>query len=380
MKNRRLWIFILMAAAGLAAIISFLRPEPVAVERGSVKCGPMRVTVAVEGRTRVRDRFIVSAPITGRLGRIVLKEGDVIKRGSLIARIDPPPLDTRTTRQNQAAFEAAQAELRATEAILRQARAALEQATRNLKRAEELSQKDVISRQKLEEAQLEYSSARQNHESAEFEVRAAASNAESIRAGLATTTPVNVIAPVAGHVLRVAEESEKVVDAGQTLVEIADPARLELVFDVLSSDAVKIRPGAEVDIENWGGEQTLRGRVRRVEPSAFTKISALGIEEQRVHVIADITDTTTTLGDGYRVEGRIVIWESPEAVRVPVSALFKSNETWNVFVVSDDRAVERSVVIGHRNDTAAEVLSGLVEGEAVVLYPSDKLQNGSAVE
>jgi len=291
----------------------------------------------------------------------------------------PTPLDTRTTRQNQAALDAAEAELKASEAVLRQARATLDQATRDLSRAERLSVQEVISRQKLEEAQLEYSSARQNQESAEFTVHAAASNAESIRAALATTTAVNVTAPVAGHILRMIEQSERIVDAGQALVELGDPAKLELVFDVLSSDAVKVHRGAEVEVENWGGEQSFRGRVRIIEPSAFTKVSALGIEEQRVHVIADLENTGSALGDGYRVEGQIVIWEGTQALKVPVSALFKTGENWRVFVVTDGRAVEKVVAIGHRNGTEAEVRDGLVEGDAVVLYPNDKLKNGAPV-
>jgi HlyD family secretion protein len=310
---------------------------------------------------------------------LTLKEGDTVNRGELVALLAPVPLDTRIIQQNQAALEAAEAELNGHNAILKQARIALDQADRELQRAVLLAGENVISRRQLEQAQLDRHNAEQNHENAAFAVRAAGSNVERIRAALNTSSPVRVTAPIQGRVFRVLQQSERVVDAGDALVEMGDPFKIEILFDVLSSDAVTIRAGAEVIVENWGGEETLLGRIRTIEPSAFTKVSPLGIEEQRVRVVADIVDNVSVLGDGYRVEGQIVTWEGAEVLKVPISALFKIGTKWHVFTVVDGRAVQKAVSVGHRNTTEAEVLDGLVEGEHVVLYPSEKLKNGVTV-
>jgi HlyD family secretion protein len=190
---------------------------------------------------------------------------------------------------------------------------------------------------------------------------------------------VEVRSPIRGRVLRVPEQSERVVPAGATLLEVGDPSSLEIVAEILSTDAVRIRAGARVIIEEWGGDTALAGRVRTVEPSGFTKLSALGVEEQRVRVIVDPADRTIALGDGFRVETRIVVWESPRTLKVPLSALFRRGEEWSVFTVNDGRAYVRPVGIGHRSAFEAELLNGLVEGDSVVLHPTDQLSDGARV-
>jgi HlyD family secretion protein len=258
-------------------------------------------------------------------------------------------------------------------------------------RVENLAANGVASPHDLEQAVLAQNSAEKDYEAALFAAEAAAFQAEQAEAALLAAHPddpnedarvskIIVRAPVAGRVLHVLQKSERVVNAGDPLVEIADASKLELVFEALSSDAVKIPDHADVIIEQWGGEDLLHGQVRMIEPSAFTKISALGVEEQRVNVIADLANPEGVLGDGYRVEGRIVIWQKPDVMLVPISALFNKGNSWSVFTVSSGKAVVRPVQIGRRNDSAAEVLGGLTEREKVILYPSDRIAEDVAVQ
>jgi HlyD family secretion protein len=354
---------------------------------------PLEVTVDEEGRTRVRDRYVVAAPVTGRLQRIVCDEGDALAQGDVVARIDPAPLDPRTRAAAQARLESALAARRQAEAHVGQVVAALTQAEREYRRARMLAASGTISPQGLEQAELSRTSRSQELDAARESADAATHEIEAARAALLATDDrrgagrgdgnadhlVEVRAPAAGQVLRIPERSERVVAVGTPLVEIGDPTKLEIVIDVLSADAVRIKPGAAMRLEAWGGDASLAGQVRRVEPSAFTKLSALGVEEQRVNVIGEFVEPPGALGDGYRLEARIVTWEGAAVLQAPSSALFRRGEDWHVFVVDGAVARLRRVEIGHRGRDATEIVSGLEEGEGVVLHPTDRLAEGVRV-
>jgi HlyD family secretion protein len=385
-------IAFLIAALGVAGVAGAiaLRPSPVRVEVARVRCGPMRVTIDAEGKTRARDRFVVAAPVSGRLARIDLHRGDAVRRDEVIARIEPlpmAPLDPRQLAEARARVATAEQLKHEADAVVEQARADCEQAGRELARAEKLIETGDVSRQDFERARNAALTCQQQIEAARYRFRAAASDVEVAKAALiaveragqsGASAAVFVRAPVSGRVLRVAEESERVVTAGAPLVELSNPS-LEVVIEVLSVDAVKVRPGNPVLIEGWGGEQALKARVRLVEPSAFTKISALGVEEQRVNVIADFIEPDTPLGDGYRVESRIAIWETNEALKAPLNALFRSGQKWNAFVVENGVAKRREVETGHRSDFEVVILNGLREGESVIAHPSNLVADGVRV-
>jgi len=388
----------LLAGALALALLAYwaLRVPGLPVELGEVTRGPLQVSVDEEGETRVRERFVVAAPTAGRLLRITLDEGDRIAAGEVVARIVPAPLDPRAEAATQARLEAAEDARRGADARAGLAEAALAQAERDLARAERLREAGARSDEELERARLDRTRARRELEAARFARDAALHDAEAARALLmAARTPrssaaddgacagaqpcLDVRSPVAAEVLRVHEESERIVAAGAPLLELGDPGSIEIVVDVLSADAVRIRPGADVWIEDWGGEQPLRAQVRRVEPSGFTKVSALGVEEQRVNVIADFVDPPEGLGDGFRVEARIVVWEAVDVLRVPASALFRHGDGWAVFGVDGDVARRREIELGQRGSFEAELRSGLEPGERVVLHPSDRLADGVRV-
>jgi HlyD family secretion protein len=387
--KRSLWA--LSAAAAVAAIIFFLRPDPVRVETARVVCGPMQTTVNAEGKTRVRDRFIVAAPVTGRLARIQLRRGDQVGRDMVVAQIDPlplSPLDPRQLAEARARVAAAENLHNEAQAIVEHTRAGCEQARRELQRSESLVETGDVSRQEFERVRNADRTCRQQLEAATFKARAAGSDVDVARAALiavqqagqsggSAITPVR--APSGGKVLRVIEESERVVPAGTPLLELSNHA-LEVVVDVLSTDAVKIQPGMLLLMEGWGGERTIRGRVRLTEPSGFTKISALGVEEQRVNVIADFTDPPDPLGDGYHIEVRIVVWEKDALLKIPSSALFRRGRKWNVFIVENGVLRLREIEVDHRDASDVEVLSGVKEGERVVLHPSNQMSEGLRVK
>jgi HlyD family secretion protein len=385
-RKRFLWGF----AGGVLAVFVILafRPSPVLVEIAKVTRGPIQITVNAEGRTRVRERYVVSAPVMGRLGRIELSEGDVVRPGTLLTVLIPAPLDTRSISQNQAALQAAEAEGRAASAQVEQARATLDQAQRERQRYEKLSETGVIAPKVRDDAVTAEAVAAKALEAAQFSASAARYRVETARSALLSATAdtgagaqaIRLRSPTAGRILRVLQESERVVTAGTPLIEIGDPAAIELVFDVLSSDAVKIAPGASILVENSGMETVLQGHVQTVEPSAFTKTSALGIEEQRVNIIGKLDESSAVLGDGYRIDGRIVVWSAPGVLKVPITALFRTSDSWTVFLVRGQHAVLQQVQIGHRNENEAEALSGVTEGDAVVRYPNDSLRDGSAVK
>jgi HlyD family secretion protein len=360
---RRRLLPVTLGVAAIAGLVWLLRPEPVRVEVGEVERGPLAVTVDEEGRTRVRQRFVVAAPVSGRLQRVVLEEGDPVDGADVVARIEVAPLDPRVRAEAQA--------------NVKRAEAALAQARRAHRRAEELARAGAISESEREMVELDEITREKELEAA----RAALLAAQDEQAGGSGRDGiVEVRSPAAGRTLRVLEESERVVVAGTPLLEIGDAANLEVVVDVLSEDAVRIPPEAEVRIVEWGGEGELAGRVRRVEPSGFTKVSALGVEEQRVNVLLDLVDPPPSLGDGYRVEARIVVWKSEDVLSAPASALFRCGpQGWCAFVLEGGRATRREVELGQRGARRAEVVRGLAAGDRVILHPSDRVAEGVRV-
>jgi HlyD family secretion protein len=391
---KRLVRISISAAVALVAAVYLLRPAPVKVETDLVERGKLRITVDEEGRTRVHDHFVVAAPVTGRLERIELHEGDRVEENAVVARLYPVPLDERARTQAEARLAAAEAAKLAADARLHKAKATLEQATRARERTDSLVAEGLKSSREQEEDRLAETTALREVEAAEFAVQVARYEVEAARATLLQDSPklsendatgsetaVQMVrSPVAGRVFRIITRSDQVVAAGTPLVEIGDTSALEVVVDVLSQDAVRIKPGAMMLIEDWGGDPTLVAIVRMVEPSAFTKVSALGVEEQRVNVIGDLLNPPERLGDQYRVEARTVIWDGDDVIKAPTSSLFRIGDGWAVFVVQNERARLRNVTIGHRNSRECEVLTGLTEGEETVLYPSDALRNGVKVQ
>jgi HlyD family secretion protein len=382
----------LFGALGVGAVVALaFWPETVSVDVATVTRGPLVVTVDEEGRTRVRERFIVSAPVSGRVLRIELEPGDRVERGAIVARVDAGPaplLDARAREEAQAAVNSARAALGGARAEEQRARAALAQAERELDRARRLTAGGALAAQERDARDAEVRLTRESVATASYAVEAAA--AELLRAeariGPARSGGargvVAVRAPASGVILRRLRESESVVPAGAPLVEIGDPAQLEIVSDLLSTDAVRIRVGARAMVEQWGSEDGLEAAVSRIEPAGFTKVSALGVEEQRVNVILDLVDPTgedAVLGDAYRVDVRIVVWEAPDVLQVPTAALFRRGEQWAVYVIRDGRAHLTPVAIGRRTGRDAEVVQGLAQGAGVIMHPSDSIDDGVRV-
>lgn len=383
--SRRKIVYIVAAVVIVALVILAFLPDPVPVESAPVTRGPMQVTIDEQGKTRVIDRFTITAPVTGRLQRIELREGAPIQRGDVVARIEPVPLDAARTAELQAMLAAARSAQSEAQAAASRAEAAWELARTELRRVQGLAEGGVVSQSNVDAARTQEETARRDVNAARARVTAAASNVNAAQARLlGSTNPtsqsiVEVRSPAAGRVLRIPDRSSRVITAGAPVIEVGNANSLELVIEVLSEDAVKIQSGNPVIVEEWGGPNPLRGSVRVVEPSAFTKFSALGIEEQRVNVIADVPEAPPSLGDAYRIEAQVVIWSDPSAVRVPISALAREGDQWSVFVVEDGRARRRDVTIGQRNPREAQVLSGLKEGERVIVHPGADVQDGVKV-
>ena len=372
-------IVFLGAIAGYA-----LRPEVIAVETGVAARGPMRVTIDEDGRTRVRNRFVIAAPVAGRLERLTLREGDQVSRGQTVAWIAPLPLDSSAHRVATARLQSALALQREAASRVDQVKIALEQSRNTERRREALLAAGAISPELREQAVADSRSRAEELDAALSRSRAAKADVDAARAALVPSngnaaSMVRVQSPVRGRVLRVPEPSERVVAASTPILELGDAAALEVIADVLSSDAVRIHPGNAVEIVEWGGDHPLTGRVRSIEPSAFTRVSALGVDEQRVNVLVDIPDPPASLGDGFRVEIRANVWDANDVLRIPSSSLFQRGGGWAVFVVEDGRAHRRSVEVGHRTGAVAEITSGLKAGERVILFPSDKVDDGSRV-
>ncbi len=386
-------LFLLLLAAIVGAFVYAFRPQPVGVDFDQVVRGPMQVTIDEEGETRIRDRFVVSAPLAGRILRINLEPGDTVAAGrtpvATFLPTGPAFLDVRSQTEAEARVRAAEAAVDRVTANLDRVREERDFAESQLERYRELLEEGLISRESFDTAEFEARRQREAYDTAELEIRDAERAVEVAQASLVgavedissseTGEPITIRSPINGVVLRRLRESEAVVPSGEPLVEIGDTSQIEIVSDLLSADAVQIGNGDRVLIEQWGGGMTLEGRVRLVEPSGFTKLSALGVEEQRVNVIIDFDDQEEAagyLGDGYRVEVRIVVWETTNALKVPTSSLFRTGEDWSVFSVAEGMAVLRPVELGRRNGLEAEVVSGLSESDLVVVHPSDDVVEG----
>jgi HlyD family secretion protein len=374
-----------------AVLVWAFRPAPVPADFAAVERGPLQVTEDEEGRTRVRDRYVVSAPVPGRMRRIELEPGDpVAARKTVVALFEPSApalLDVRTVAELEARVRAAQSALGGARADRERIRAELAFAESEVKRAGQLLEERVISAREFDVVERQLQAAQRSLESADFAVTTAQHQLEVARAGLlqgrsGSTTTIPLYSPVDGVVLRLFQESAGVVPTGQPLLEVGNLDDLEIVSDMLSSAAVRVKPDQPVIIEQWGGDRPLRGRVRRVEPSGFTKISALGVEEQRVNVLVDFDEPREhwrSLGDGFRVEVRVIVWEKEDVLKLPASSLFRHESQWAVYTVQDGRAVRQIVEIGQRSGLEAEVLSGVAAAQQVIVYPSDAVSDGVRV-
>ena len=376
---------------GTGAVVALaLWPDVIGVDTATVTRAPLVVTVDAEGRTRVRDRFVVSAPVGGRVLRIDLEPGDRVERGDIVARVDAgaaPLLDVRTRSEAEAAVDAARAAVGAARAERERASASLAHAEQELERAHRMTAAGALAAQDRDARQAEERMARETLAIASYALDAAA--AELLRAearlvprAAANRPVVAVRAPAAGVILRRLHESEAVVPVGAPLVEIGEPARLEIVSDLLSTDATRIRVGARAVVDQGSYAEALAAVVRRIEPSGFTKVSALGVEEQRVNVILDLVeagDEDPVLGDAYRVDVRIVVWEAADVVQVPTAALFRHGAGWAVYEIRDRRARLTPVEIGRQTGRDAEVAAGLSEGATVVVHPADSLADRARV-
>lgn len=389
---------LIVCVAVVAALVYAFWPEPAPVDLASVSRGQMMVTIDEEGETRVRDVYVVSAPLTGRVDRIEAQPGDaVVARETILASMqetDPSFLDLRARRRAEATIDAAAAAYDYAEAERLRAQAELEFAQSEWERARTLAERGTISDAQLDRARLALRTEEAAVATAEASLAVRASELDNARAELidpgtagfdqpaGSTCCVPVFAPISGRVLRVLHESEGIVASGEPLIEIGDPEDLEVVVDLLSAEAVKVAAGDAALIEDWGGEGALEGRVRRIEPYAFTKVSALGIEEQRVNVVIDLSDPPERwrgLGHGFRVEVRIVEWQGEDVPYLPLSALFRRGDEWATFAAVDGSAQLRIVELGHINADYAELRGGLADGDQVVLHPSDRIADGTPI-
>lgn len=393
MLRRIIWIIVALAVAGAAAWA--LWPKPVEVETALVERRNLEIAVEEEGTSRIREVFTISAPVAGTLNRMTLHAGDPVTAGeTVVASIRPAGpglLDERTRRIAEAAVQAARAGVALAEAQIGQAETQLQFLEGELQRSTALAERGLIPERAFEKATLDVSVARTGVETARANLLVRQRELESAEAALIEgnggSAPdleaccVEVRAPVSGRVMRVMTESEQVVQPGTPLMEIGDQTDLEIIVDLLSRDAVRVEPGAPATIEGWGGP-TLGAEVQRIDPAAVTKVSALGIEEQRTTVVLRLLDPPEVwarLGHGYRVVARILLWEGRDLVTVPMSAVFRQGEDWAVFVAADGRAGLRTVELGERNADYAEVRNGLAEGETVIIHPSDTVTDGTTI-
>jgi HlyD family secretion protein len=394
MKLRKWIIVIIITVAVILAIVYGFMPKPIPVDLVKASRGPLKVTVEEEGKTRVQDRFVLSAPVAGFMRRIKLDVGDPVQKGETLVEMESLKsnlLDPRSHATAEAAVSSAEAALKVEEERVIAAEADAEYSRRNLERIKKLFEGGYVAKDALEQAEAGAKRAEANLLSAEAAVKVARSELERaqtvLRHSAAEETRiqgkiVTIHAPVNGSVLKIYRESEGVVQSGEPLIDIGDPKYLEVKVEVLSADAVRIKPGTSVLFERWGGSSALPGKVRVVEPAGFTKVSSLGVEEQRVLVIVDLTSSDQneqSLGDGYRLEASFVIWEGKDVLQVPTSALFRKQEGWGVFVVKNNKALLREVKVGHRTGLAAEILSGLTEGEEVISHPDNSIEGGTRV-
>jgi HlyD family secretion protein len=387
--------YIIVIAVLIALLLTWgFWPQAVLVESAAVKRGPMTVSIDEEGRTRVIDRYIISAPVDGVACRVQLDVGDAVAKDEILLGITPPEsqvLDPRSRAQAQAQVAAAESALQSAREQANATAAAAKLAVIELERLQPLLQKGAVSKDTHDKAATEVQTTEAAHRSATFNVEVARYELQAARTVLEYSTDssrepaerIPVLSPVNGKILKVMHECEGPVKTGEPLLEVGDPAALEIEVDVLSADAVRIKPGMKVLFERWGGAQPLEGVVRIVEPVGFTKISALGVEEQRVLVISDFTsaaDKWQRLGDGYRVEAQFIIWHEDNVLQIPASSLFRYRDGWAVFVIDGSRATRREVTVGQRNGLIAQIIDGLEQGEAVINHPSEAIEDGTRIK
>jgi len=384
----------LLGGALLVILFSALRPKPIQVEIGDVKTGPLTVSVLEEGKTRIRHRYIVSPPVAGYLRRVELRAGDRIEAGqTVLALLQPQPsafLDPRARAEAEARVKGAEAATMQRETQIERATVGLDMAQKDLVRAKELKKTGAISTKEWETAQNQADALTRELHTAEFALQVAQFERTQAEAALMQARnpsveggePLQIFAPVTGFVLNVFEENARIVGAGQQIMEVGDPTDLEAEIELLSSDAVGVQPGAPVSIEQWGGEAPLRGKVALVEPGGYTKVSALGVEEQRVKVRVNFGEAFPegrAMGDRFRVEARIVTWQSDKVLQVPTGALFRRGGEWMTFLFDGGKARLAKVEILHNNGVAAEVRSGLGEGQRVLLHAPDSVEDGAKI-
>lgn len=381
------------AAIGGALYVAFSE-KPILVDLATVETGPLQVIVAEDGITRIRNVYAVSSPIAGHLDRVEYSVGDPISKGESITSIHPlaPPfLDSRTRTEVLAAIDAARSNLAVAEVELARARTARDLAQANQKRASKLAETNIVSQSELERlvGEVEFAEAQVRSAEAMIALRQAELASAQARLVQPGETPaqaangqccVSIVSPIDGIILSLNAKSEQAAAVGQLIAEVGDPSDLEITVDLLSADAVKVRPGSEVLITDWGGQEALEAQVERIEPSGFTKVSALGIAEQRVNAIIALKDPPPAdLGHGFRVIANLIIWSSDAVMQVPVSSLYRDDGNWAVFRMDDGRARVTPVEVGHMTDRRAEIISGLDDGDQVLLYPGDALEDGSLI-
>ncbi len=383
-SRKKILLIVIAVLSAIALTTWILAPAPLRLQLVRVEKSALSVSVDNEGIVRVHDAYVVTSPIAATIERIVLRTGDTVTRGDVLALLLPLSIDLQSREQTLARLQAVQA--RWSEATLQQREAEINHdlAKNELERQKSLVRDHFISPQALDQLIARESAARAAVSTAQARTKAAQATVTEARAAVNTFTrtaerKTPVLAPASGRVLSVTQQSERTIAAGLPLMTIGDPSQMEAVVDVLSVDAVKIQPGMRMLLRDWGGDTPLEARVRLVEPVAFTKISALGIEEQRVNVIADPVGPRWPLGDGYRIQARIVLWQQDEVLKLPGSSVFRVGNEWRVFVAENNRARERTVIIGQRNRDDVQIISGLREGEQVIRFPSRQVSDGARI-
>lgn len=398
MTNRysRTLLWLAIGVLIVIALTYLFKPRPVITDIGQLSKNSFRLSISEEGKTRVHDIYVLSAPVTGYLRRIEADVGDTVTMSDTVVAeiepIDPTLLDPRSEAQAKADVEAASSSMKLAQAEVKQAEAELEFASSELNRMRELRVNDSVSERELDNARRAFKTTRAALATAQAALQMRNFEHERVKAQLLSPTStqqqrgtcscVSILAPVNGRILKILTKSEGVVSAGSPLVEIGDPRDLEIVIELLSSDAVKVEPGQKVEIRNWGGEGLLTARVNRIEPVGFMKVSALGIEEQRVNVIVDIQEPFerwSRLGHAYQLDVDIVLWQGDAVLTVPVTALFREQENWAIYAVAEGMVERRIIEVGRLNDFDAEILSGLSEGEQYVKYPTNQIVAGVEV-
>jgi HlyD family secretion protein len=396
-KLSRLVFWLIAAALLVFGLYYTFREQAYFVDVASVEVGSLQVSIAEEGETRVRDIFELSSPLMGRVLRLEVEAGDeVIAAETVVAKIepnDPAFLDIRSEEEARAGVKASEALLMLAKAQLSEAESELEFAFSEMERTQRLVDRRLVSLRDLDQTKKNYKTKSASVETALASIKARESELAQAKARL--VTPINIqgssekckclslFSPTTGKILRVLHESEGIIEPGDVLVEIGNVSDLEIVVDFLSIDAVRIEPGQRVIIDHWGGDFFLNGIVQKVEPFGYTKVSSLGIEEQRVDVIINLVDSSdqwASLGHGYQVEARVILWQEENILKLPITSLFRKDLDWSVFVVEDGRAILKKIQLGKKNAFEAQVLSGLEEGELVILHPSNQVKNGVLVD